>query len=437
MLPLSRSPRRLVAFAVAALLVLPLPVALSDTAPPEPRVIVAAIDTGMNPYHEFFHHGGEGPYLEDAPSAVTPDVLAELGIGEDQVIDVTRTGDIAADLAADEEQWAAVERGVPYWYKGTNVIGISFASNNRLRPEPPKSAHGVGVTASVLNANPEAIVVLVEGWGSTGEEWAFTHPAVDIITTSYGPRGSPPLPGPLNRSYSGVVQRGKLHFGAVDNSPALSPVDTTGGPWWSIGVAGYQEGEGEGRQPLSGSLPDFVGDFTQRLPYCFGCDFGESTVNGTSFATPRSAGTMSKVLLEARRAAGHTGGIVTDGVDRPAMVVGPDGALTNWDLRRALEQGAYTLTPEDHSGSAANPPASPVAAWTLIGWGAITPDPERGVIEQTLAHLGVEGEATRTKSADTCAGMTALMEARRQYWTYYGTLDDEGWLEDDFPYRSC
>jgi hypothetical protein len=58
-----------------------------------PRVVVADVDSGVNPYHEAFYAHG--------PSEVTPDVLAEFGIGADGVVELTRTGDFAADFAAD------------------------------------------------------------------------------------------------------------------------------------------------------------------------------------------------------------------------------------------------------------------------------------------------------------------------------------------------
>ena len=51
-------------------------------------------------------------------------------------------------------------------------------------------------------------------------------------------------------------------------------------------------------------------------------------------------------LLQARQASGHRGGIVTEGVRRPVMVSSTGGGLaagglTNWELRRALEESAY------------------------------------------------------------------------------------------------
>lgn len=412
------------------------------------RVVVGAIDSGVNAYHEFFHAGGDGPYAQQVPGAVTDDVLAEFGIGEDQILSLTRTGDQEADREADRVMWDAVEPGVPYWFEGTNVIGISFAGGDQpLEPTPDKSSHGTGVASSVLEANPEAVVVAIEGINSTSEEWAFTHPSTDVITTSYGPIGSPPLPFHLEFSYTGVVGNGKVHTGAVDNTPALSPVDSTGGPWWSIGVAGYEEGDAEGRQMVSGSLPDLVGDFTQSLPYCTDCQEGRSSVSGTSFATPTTAGVVSRGILEARRAAGHVGGIVPagedgeDGPDRPLLVDG-ESSLTNWELRRALEEAAVYPSTDEWDPAAAGvfglttTPVFDPAPWSTMGWGLVTADPERGVVDELLARLEVAGEPTRQKGEDACAWMTAQIELRYTYWNTYA-VGGESFLTDDDPYVRC
>ena len=402
-------------------------------AEPVPRAVVALIDSRMNPYHEFFNAGGT-LYRNTAPSSVTPDVLAEFGIDDSHIIRLTRTGNFAKDFAADKAQWDAIKKGEPYWFEGTNVIGISFQDGDgeRLRPEATadeKESHGQGTTSAVLAANPEAIVVIVEspggpltefGTSPAGETWAFNHPAIDIVSTSYGPPGSPPLGYHLMDSYKGVVTNGKLHFGAADNSPALAPIDATAGPWWSIGVAGYGEGSGETRERLSGTYPDFVGDFTQTLPYCVGCVKGTKAVSGTSFSTPRSAGTMSKILLEARRQAGHLGGIATGGT-APSMVRAGSVDLTNWELRRALEEGAYYPQP---SGSVEQD----------YSWGAVTPDPAKGVVTKTLANLGFGGAPT-SKSDVTCGFMTANIKARHAWWDNHPR--SQGFLKTADPYLYC
>ncbi len=380
----------------------------------EPRVVVAVVDTATNPYHEFFNAGGP-LYKSSAPSSVTPRVLDEFGIKKSNIITLTRTGDFASDFAKDSKRFDRIKRGQPYWFKGTNLIGISFQEDGHLRPDGNESPHGIGTTAAVLAANPDAIVVSVDGINSDSEKWAFTHPAVDLVSTSYGPITSVPTLNHLSNSYTGVVKNGKHHFGAAANDPTVAALDETAGPWWTIGVAGFEEGSTEGRQLVSGTFPDFVGDFTQDLPYCRSCEEGTRSVSGTSFATPRSAGTFSKVLLEARRAAGHRGGIVTKGVKTPLMVSG-SFKLTNWEMRRALEEGAYYPSATHYKPGAGglfgatSVPVNDAAPWLQTGWGVITPDREHKVIERTLSHLGQGSKPDANKDAAACEFMTANIE---------------------------
>lgn len=457
----SRSRASFIALLGAALLGALLPMSVATAAPKrvEPakvspiagspkasqaRVVVAVPDSATNPYHEFFHTGGP-LYKKSKPSSVTPAVLKEFGIKKSNIIRLTRTGNFVKDFAKDKAQFDNIKRGEPYWFEGTNLIGISFNEEKlRLRPDGSSSAHGVGTTAAVLAANPDAIVVSVDSTRDESEEWAFTHPAVDIVTTSYGPFTSVPTLNHLSYSYTGVVTNGKLHFGAAANDPTLAAFDETSGPWWSIGIAGFEEGDTEGRQVVSGSLTDFVADFTQELPYCRNCEEGTDFPSGTSFASPRSAGTMSKILLEARRAAGHKGGVVTKGVKVPVMVSAGKHSLTNWDLRRALEEAAYYPSATDYQPGtgdggifgATSLPVNDAAPWLQTGWGVITPDPEHGVIKEALSHLGVSSEPERTKGAEICAFMTTQMHARHAYYDNIAAFGESFGTSED-PYAYC
>lgn len=405
------------------------------------HAVVAVVEGGhTNPYHEFFHAGGS-LYGSGAPTSVTPEVLEEFGIDEDHIIRLTRTGNFNADFAADQAEWAKVKVGEPFWFEGTNIIGISTTSSNPLSPVSG-GTHPVGTTSAVLAANPEAIVVSVQSGGGPGlgspgyatypggEAWSFATPWVDITTHSYGPPGSPPLGYHLTDSYLGVVERGKIQVGASDNSPAASPIDATSGPWWTVGVAGFGEGSTEGRVLTSGSLPDFLADFTQNLPYCKSCEGGKSNASGTSFASPRTAGVFSKVLLEARRAAGHTGGITTVN-GTPVMVHGRGITRTNWQLRRAMEEAAAYPA----GGSGTDPGIPQQAPWTIAGWGVVTT--AHGVIPEALAHLGISGTPTRSKGPDTCAFMTANIQARHAWWDAAAPFSQgEPSLEDPYAYCS-
>lgn len=405
----------------------------APVAPPAARVVVADIDSGINPYHADYYRG---------PSEVTPAVLAEFpGI---QTITLTRTGDLAADFATDRATWAAVELGRPYWFAGTNVIGISFDAETPTRIfADAGDEHGVGTSAAVLDANPEAVVLFVEGVNADSETYAFTHPAVDVVTTSYGIPGSPPVPFHLTASYEGAVERGKLHFGAADNSPALSPTDGTSGPWWSIGVAGFhetdhQEGGSGGRETLSGNLVDVVSDFTQTLPYCSDCESGRQSVSGTSFATPRAAGTASKVLLEARRAAGHVGGpVVKPGID--SLIVAGSRPMTPWQLRRAFEEAAAYPALEAYDPTSAVVddlgalPVNPVAPYAQVGWGVFAP----AAVDGALAQLGVRGTPAAPKPADACAVNNAGITARHAYWDSVAIGSESFGTAAGDPYLYC
>ncbi len=397
------------------------------------RVVVAVPDSASNPYHEFFH---------SQPVVVTQELLDEFGVDDDHVLHLTRTGNWRDDFEDDAALWARVNQGELYWFAGTNLFGISFSAKGvPLVAEESDRSHGIGTTAAVMAANPEAIVIAVEGINDESETWAFTTPFVDVVSTSYGPLGSLPLPGHINDSHHGVVDNGKVHVGAADNTPALSPFDNTSGPWWSIGVAGLHEDEpGRGREALSGTAVDVVSDFTQELPYCSRCEEGTDVVSGTSFATPRTAGVISRIILDGRRAAGHAGGIVTQGVDQPALVVGNGLHVTNWDLRRALEEAAWYPSVEDGSLQPDLDTRYPVPAqapWTVMGWGLVSPDPAFDVVAQANAHLGFSDEAaTRVKSDEACAWMTANMQLRYQYWDN-ADLESQSRGQSERPYLAC
>jgi hypothetical protein len=131
---------------------------------------------------------------------------------------------------------------------------------------------------------------------------------------------------------------------------------------------------------------------------------------------------MSDIVLQARERAGHVGGITEDGL----MVEGEGIALTNWDLRRALEEGSVLIA--TYAGQ---------PAYTEIGWGAITADPAFDVVGRTLSVLldGADG----FKDAATCDYMTTYMTSRYLLW-------DTNVLSDSFgqttalggsPYIAC
>ena len=399
------------------------------------RVVVAPVDSGINPYHEFFH-------VEQ--SSVTPDVLDEFraALPDGNTLRTITLGEsYLADVGAGA--YDDVAAGDLAWFEGTNIIARSAITvdgrpapdaDRPFLPDPGGSTHGVGVAGSVVAGNREAVVYFVES--TSNEHEAFSHPAVDIVTTSYGFQTAAPLP--LEGSHQGVVELGKLHAGATTNDPSLAPVDGTGGPWWVLGVAGFEEGTSEGKQVMSGTVPDVVADFTQDLPYCETCREGTRSVSGTSFATPLTAGVASRVLLQARRDAGHVGGITQNAAGDMVMVDRASGDdVTTWDLRRAMEVGAYVPTELDPTAATETAlPVNPVLPAAQVGWGAITPDGEHGVVDNALAYL--RDGTTTDKPQGTCDFMTGLMTFRHTTWDAYPTSPTFGQdSASDSPYVAC
>ena len=77
------------------------------------RVVVGVIDSAINPYHEFYY--GKGPqWRGDKPTEVTDAVLRELGVKPENVVELTRTGNFAADREADAAFWNRVKKGELY-----------------------------------------------------------------------------------------------------------------------------------------------------------------------------------------------------------------------------------------------------------------------------------------------------------------------------------
>lgn len=398
-------------------------------------MVVADIDTGINPYHDFYNAGSTIYPEGHPPASVTPELLAELGIDAAHQLQLTRTGDFAADFAADAALWAGIKKGELYWFKGTNIVAVTLKEPAEgsipILPDSEDDTHGVGTSSSVLTANPEAVLMFVEpdALGSEASHaFAFLHPAVDIVTTSYGssiPVTGIPLPeaNTFYKTFEGVVALGKLHFSSAGNGPGLSPLRAGAGPWWSIGVSGFEEDSSNGRTLLSGLFPDFISDFTQNLPYCMACEEGTNEFTaGTSFSTPLSAGIASRVLLEARRLLGHGGGIEVRPGNQSLMAVAADGTtLSNWQLRRALEEAAYLPPIADYDPvegvfDLGGLPINPAAPWLQIGWGVLSANPDKGVVAEALAQLGLAGMPRAVKDVGYCSFQTGLVQLRHQYW---------------------
>lgn len=374
-------------------------------APDAPRVVVAVIDSGTNPYHDWFQRD----------ASLSDDVLGQFLNADGTAparVPLSREGNFTQRLEADNDTWGELKPGVLYYFEGTNLLGISF-------DDPPEdgylfltgASHGTATSGAVVQNNPNAVVVMVQGDYGLGEAWVAATPWIDVFSMSYGPPGSVPGSGPALGLNTHVHTKkawaaGKVPVGAADNSPSLAINDETAGPPWVVGVAG-DNSTTHCREHVSGTFPDFTSDFTQRLPR-FNDHQNATNVSGTSFATPKTAGVFSAVLFQVRSHWGHVGGIV-DG----ALALGPDGErLTNAGLR-----DAFNRTARYFESSACSPspgtrlPVNPAAPYAQMGWGHVGPEIAQGTFE----HL-VGIEAAPQKPGEARQFQETMYHYREALW---------------------
>ena len=362
--------------------------------------VVAPIDTGINVYHNHFSMNESYPQW----------LLDQLGVNK--VCEISKNGTWEERYEADREDcWDVISSEDIVWFKGSRIIGTTPDDNTDIPIlDDPSDGHGTAVTGAVIDANPEAVIFFVEGFSNAAVLAAANQPLVDLITTSFGPILSVPVPGIEDATKVAVVEEKKIHTGAADNSPSPAIQDSTAGPPWSIGVSGYAEEDDDQKETMSGSYPDIAADWTQMLPNHDDID-GYHQTSGTSFATPRTAGLLSKVLVSLRSEfEDFSSG--ADPLDRMGLMVnGSNFTLTNDDIRDALNLSAWYPSFSSWDPLSGTTPISPVAPCTQVGWGVVNESNVLPIIE----HLnGSSSMSQRPFDVELC--MESNQEIREAYW---------------------
>ena len=363
--------------------------------------VVAPVDTGINVYHDRFRL-----------NETYPDWLIE-GLGVTMTCELTQEGTWQERYEADKADcWDLITQEDIVYFPGTRIIGTSKdASTNIPILDDPNDGHGTAVTGAVLDANPDAVIFFVEGFSDEAVRAAANQPLVDIITTSFGPIGSVPVPGIEDATKVAVVEENKIHTGASDNTPSPAIQDSTAGPPWSIGVSGYAEEGDDQKETMSGSYPDVAADWTQNLPNHDDTD-GYHETSGTSFATPRTAGILSLVLMMLRADAEDNLTGASDVYNRSGLLVqGENISITNADIRHALNLSGWYPTFTTWDPTAGTMPISPVAPCTQVGWGVINMSNVMPIYE----HLaGISAIPDRPADVELC--METNQNIRETYW---------------------
>lgn len=292
-----------------------------DPASPEfkPHVVVAVIDTGVNPYHSEFAEGYDladpAEYIPDYPDNVT-------------VLTLSPWTESAVDLPnrniADQLLWNQTKPRTLYGVDGTKIVGLISFQNPTGAYEASSSLPGSGhgtmtssrATGNTISAGgPEIRLVLVQGFGIEGIAWAADQPWIDILSISAGITGPNPVQGNVQGEAGMRAMQQAAHkkpfFASSGNG--LGNAGVLGFPTWLRGASGAPDVISVGAND-NGKLsqwhnqqPYIVGDGCQN-PSATDNHASEirNTGGGTSSATPYSAGTGAKMLLEARRILGDT-----------------------------------------------------------------------------------------------------------------------------------
>ncbi len=361
--------------------------------------IVAPIDTGINVYHNHF-----------VLNETLPDWMLD-GLGVTMWCNITTEGTWEERYEADRETcWDVITSSDIVYFPGTRIIATTPDDATDIPIlDDPSDGHGTAVTGAVLDANPNAIIFFVEGFSDAAVLAAANQPLVDIITTSFGPIGSIPVPGIEDSTRVAVVENKKIHTGAADNTPSPAVQDPTAGPPWSIGVSGYAEEEDDQKETMSGSYPDFAADWTQMLPNHDDID-GYHQTSGTSFATPRTAGILSMVLTMLRE---ESGDLMSGASEQRGglLVNGTNLSISNDNIRDALNLSAWYPSASTWDPTSGTLPISPVAPCTQVGCGVVN----LSNIQPLYNHLaGIDSMPQRP--ADVVACMEANQAMREAYW---------------------
>ena len=362
--------------------------------------VVAPVDTGINVYHDHFR-----------TNETYPQWLLE-GLGVTMTCELTFVGNWQERYDADKEScWDIINSTDIVYFPGTKIIGTTPDDETDIPIlDDPSDGHGSAVTGAVLNANPDAIIFFVEGFSDAAVLAAANQPLVDIITTSFGPIGSIPVPGIEDATKIAVVQEKKIHTGAADNSPSPAVQDSTAGPPWSIGVSGYAEEGDDQKETMSGSYPDIAADWTQVLPNHDDID-GYHETSGTSFATPRTAGLLSKIIQQLRtESEDYSSGASPDTRDG-FLVNGNELNISQAQIRDALNLSAWYPSFSTWDPLSGTTPVSPVAPCTQLGLGVVN----ESNVQPIINHLnGMSTQPNRPSDVTTC--METNQQIRESYW---------------------
>lgn len=327
-----------------------------------PSVVIAVVDTGINPYHAEYRRNAS-----TAESNVA--LLASFGVAN--VTPVALHFDAADVKAAEKADHDALMKLAPktlYTFPGTKILGaISFEEPSKDWPVivdlPDTYAHGTmttsratGNTVSIPGDDPDVHLVIVQGFGAAGVRWAADQPWIDVISISAGISPYSIVPGAPNVLDTDGIP---AYNHASHQKPFFA---STGNGFVNAGVLGFPAAlRGSSGVPdavsVSANDNDQISHWHNQDGYVSadGCQNPRADPatltkilldgGGTSSATPFSAGGGAKLLLEARRILNdtHVGPVVDKNISAPTSGWSSGRAA---DAQVVLARGEPNLVPD-------------------------------------------------------------------------------------------
>jgi hypothetical protein len=414
-----RSPARRIATAVmAATLLIPGTLAAQETDPCQDEtdpaygsydckvsrlrersfVVVAVVDSGINPYHLDFRLApdddmqGVPPweYIEGYPEG-TPALDLSLD---------AETYDEA--WAEDQPVWSSAQWNTMYHIPGTKIIGGFGTGVGAYSDNPPihgNHYHGTAAASVATGmihgsaADADVLLVSVHGLGTQNLEWAASQPWIDLVSNSWGKVANIYFPSEEGAVSKQAVEEGRIITFAAGNGLSgtalacdrgVTTTSPNAGPAEVVTV-GAVSPENE-QAHCWHSIPPDVSSYGSNWPAAeYRSMDAERSFGGTSNATPLTSGVMAMQILEARRAFGdtvegpHAGGnlaVAGEGAVLPETGPLADGVLHRQEVEDVVLK---TAEPEefDPDACAADPvpcanttPTTP-AYYVYMGYGIV------------------------------------------------------------------
>lgn len=363
---------------------------VAGTLPEEPaalgheRIVVAVVDSGIDPYHRAF---------QAARPATVAEGLATAGVLH---LPIQPTGGNSTGWEDDAPTWYSLEPFQPYHIPTTNVI---YMSPTRAVP-PDSDDHGTAVASIVASRAPQAQILSVRVADERAQmvevlRWLTNIDGIDIINLSWADPANPAAPSSWTQQLVNATREahrsGKLVIAAAGNAPRPTATQVYSGPPWVVSVALADEANGSDN-PNDRFPPDVVTNNTIRHAAAYtGIDY--ETGSATSWAAPNVAGILAKAARLYHEATGEKPSAQALRAALNATATYPEGT-------------AYTPEP----GSPLSLPVAPTPA-LQYGWGFIG-DPED---PRRLADCLIE-DCPLDKPPDTEVVMEASHRSRQATW---------------------